>query len=453
MVTQRRPELIDRIPRRARRIRRVAVVGTDVAGHYSALQRELERDGMRLDLYVRGADSPFAGRIHRIARWYYRPTTPVRTGGIGRRSEVAFRATARLLARLAIPFWLAVRYQAILVAYGNTWSRYPWELWLYRLTGSRVIAIFHGSDIRPPYLDGFQIPAGTEPDWERLLEKTRFNHRRARAAEAAAHVVVAQLGHCHFLTRPFVVFEQLGIPVSVDVPIDADLKERFATGGGQVRSVRVIHAPSSPATKGTQQIREIIAALRAEGSPIELVELSGRPNTEVIAALESADLAIDQLWCDYPGGAFAVEAGLQGLPVIVGCNFLPEAAERYRTREMPPFVLVPPDEVKDALRHLVADEESRRDLGRATAAFLRAERHPVQVARRYRQLLQEGVRPDQLADPTEGGDLNGGFAPRAHVHELLRGMVERFGRSSLLLDDRPDLIAALDTITTPSTHP
>jgi glycosyltransferase involved in cell wall biosynthesis len=429
----------------------VAVVGTDVAGHYSALQREFERAGLPMNLFVRGADSPFAGRIHRIARWYYCPTIPVRRSGVGRALEVAARAMTRLVARITVPLWIALRHQAILVAYGNTWSRYPWELWLYRLTGSRVIVVFHGSDIRPPYLDGFQSPVGGEPDWQRLHEKTWFNHRRARSAEAAANVVVAQLGHCHFLTRPFVVFEQIGIPVAVDVPGDLPPGEPRRNEPGA--RVRVVHAPSSPATKGTQQIGEIITSLQAEGLPIEFVELVGRSNAEVVAALTNADLAVDQLWCDYPGGAFAVEAGLHGIPVIVGCNFLPEAADRYRNREMPPFLLVPPEDIKDLLRELVLDGALRRQLGRATGTFLRSERHPTQVAERYRRLIEEGPRPSELAHPSEGGDLNGGFAPRAHVHMLLEGMIERFGRSSLLLDDRSDLIQSIKSVTTPRRRP
>jgi hypothetical protein len=401
-----------------------------------------------MNLFVKGVDSPFSGRVKRVALWYHSPPTAARRSGIGRALESAAYSTARAFARNAVPFWIALRHQAILIAYGNTWSRHRWEPWLYRLAGLHVIVVFHGSDIRPPYLDGFQSPDGIEPDWQRLYEKTRFNHRRARMAEAAAHMVIAQMGHCHFLTRPFVVFEQIGIPVSVDVPLGPSPEDGSDISPRQ--SVRVVHAPSSPATKGTQQIREIVTSLQMEGLSIDFVQLVGRSNVDVVAELANADIAVDQLWCDYPGGAFAVEAGLHGVAVIVGCNFLPDAADRYRNREMPPFLLVPPEEVKGTLRNLVIDAALRDRLGRTTSDFLRRERHPKQVAERYRHLIEAGARPEQLAHPREGGDLNGGFAPRAHVHGLVRGMIERFGRSSLLLEDRSDLKQSIDTVTIPS---
>jgi hypothetical protein len=83
----------------------------------------------------------------------------------------------------------------------------------------------------------------------------------------------------------------------------------------QDRPLRIGHAPSHRAVKGTDRIVEAVEQLRAEGWEFEFVLIEGLSNEQAKAAYEELDLVVDQIYAGWYGG-LAVEVMALGKPVV-----------------------------------------------------------------------------------------------------------------------------------------
>ena len=123
--------------------------------------------------------------------------------------------------------------------------------------------------------------------------------------------------------------------------------------------LRVLHAPSHRAIKGSDAIEAAVRACRREAA-IELVTVSGRPHDEVLAAVAGSDLVVDQLNSETPG-VMSAEAMALGKPVV--CEY---AEEKLASFARPcPVVPATPETLRATVLELAADGERRRELGAA----------------------------------------------------------------------------------------
>src|SRR5205085_6832737 len=81
-------------------------------------------------------------------------------------------------------------------------------------------------------------------------------------------------------------------------------------------TLRVAHAPSKRAVKGTDAVLEAIDSLRSRGVPIELDLIEGVPNREARLRYAAADVVIDQLRIGWYG-MLAIESMALAKPVVV----------------------------------------------------------------------------------------------------------------------------------------
>ena len=91
--------------------------------------------------------------------------------------------------------------------------------------------------------------------------------------------------------------------------------------GSQRRSspatmLRVAHAPSKRAVKGTDTVLAAVESLRARGAPIELDLIEGVPNREARLRYAAADVVVDQLRIGWYG-MLAIESMALAKPVVV----------------------------------------------------------------------------------------------------------------------------------------
>jgi glycosyltransferase involved in cell wall biosynthesis len=126
----------------------------------------------------------------------------------------------------------------------------------------------------------------------------------------------------------------------------------------------VLHAPSSRARKGTD---EVVAACERLGLELELVE--GVDHRAAFERYRAADIVVDQLNAGWYG-MFAIEAMALGKPVV---TFLHEEAVR-RTEEAfgvaVPLVPATKESLVDVLQHLVEAPEERRRVGAASRSYV-----------------------------------------------------------------------------------
>src|SRR5262249_21609466 len=77
-------------------------------------------------------------------------------------------------------------------------------------------------------------------------------------------------------------------------PIDTD-RIPYGPAPRERGTLRIGHFPNHGHFKGTRYLEEAVARLKSEGRPIELVMISGRPRIEIVEAMRSVDVVVDQL--------------------------------------------------------------------------------------------------------------------------------------------------------------
>lgn len=348
----------------------------------------------------------------------------------------AIRLLWRLLQeplRPALLAWALLRFDVVVLSFGTSVAG-PWELPLLRLLGKRVVHVFHGSDTRPPYLDGFIAQSGTSP--RRMRRLTRRSVRRLRWIERWSTAIVCHPASAQLHRRPFLAYLEIGIPV----------EPRVSGRTGALREpgcpVRALHSPSNPGVKGTVAIRTAVAEAKRRGARIELVEITGRPNAEVLTALADCDLAIDQAYSDQPLAGFAAEAAAAGVPTVVGGYAAGDPGAPLPSPP-PPSAFVHPDRLADTIHRLASDEVARRELGLAAQALVCGSWTPAAVAQRVLAAAAGAAPPDWLVDPACITYPLGCGLAEADVHRIVGALVARYGPSALYVDDKPELRARL----------
>jgi hypothetical protein len=304
---------------------------------------------------------------------------------------------------------------------------------LLRVAGKRVITVLHGSAVRPAYLNVKSVGAAGAVDPSRLRRQTQAAKSRLAIVERLSHQVVNQVPIAQFATRPFVDFLAIGFPSRA--PTSALPRRADDTG----QSVRILHAPSDKAAKGTLVIREAIEKLRSTNLPIDYVEISGRPHAEVLDELSRADLVIDQAYSDQPMPGFATEAAAHGVPVVIGSEDWAGAIPRLEESAIPPTIRVHPRELATVVGELVMDP-NRRDFAAQTGRdFVRSRWSPAAVASRYLRVIQNDIPEEWVRTPADVRYVHGVGLPESRLAEAVAALVDSFGVQALGLDHSPDV--------------
>lgn len=302
-----------------------------------------------------------------------------------------------------------------------------WDLPLLKRLNKRVVVIFHGTDARPPYINGKffdDLP-------EECLKATMATKNRVRAVERYADIVVNHPPTAHFHERPFVRYMSLGMPLKF-----ADSPPALV---GASKAVRIVHAPTHTGGKGTSLIRAAIERLKQKGHPIEYVEIINMPNAVVLDELSRCDFVVDELYSDAVMAKFATEAAFYGKPAIVG-GYATAQDWGGPPEDVPPVFHCHPDAFEQAIEELIVNESARKKLGEQAKRFVDEYWSAKAVAERFMQILGGDYPSDWLCDPSSITYLHGWGLTEAKVQQLVERMVTNFGVSSLQLEDKPQLV-------------
>ncbi|MGZ8475242.1 MAG: hypothetical protein ACXWWQ_03320 [Candidatus Limnocylindria bacterium] len=407
---------------------RVFIGLLEVGGYYANLAAGLEAAGVPTTFADLG-DHPFqygGGSTHLLvdlARRVRRRRVEA-TGVAG----VVWQATYRLVLVVLLS-WALARHDVFIFGFRTTFLRLR-DLVILRRLGKRVVMVFHGSDARPPYVDGADMDPAAGRSIGDCADLARTKKRDIETLERSAHVIVAFPLYGHFFTRPIVGFHDIGIPQPLIADFPAIVPEPPAP------PLRVLHAPSNPFVKGSARIREVIAGLVAEGVPIELVELVGVPNSAVREELARCHFVVDQLYSDIPVTGLVAEAARYGRPSVLGGYGWGEIARLMPGLEWPPVEFCHPDELASAVRRLATDADHRRALGLAARRFAEtwaAER----VAGRFVELIEGRIPPGWVHTVDAVRYTHGVGLAEEHARAIVRGLIAEEGTSALQLDDRP----------------
>ena len=144
--------------------------------------------------------------------------------------------------------------------------------------------------------------------------------------------------------------------------------------------LRVAHAPSKRAVKGTETVLAAVESLQARGAPIELDLIEGVPNREARRRYAAADVVIDQLRIGWYG-MLAIESMALAKPVVVHLD--EEAADETEEAFGVELPLVRADErnLADVLERLIETRESLPELGRHSREYVKRVHAHTTVAR------------------------------------------------------------------------
>ena len=155
--------------------------------------------------------------------------------------------------------------------------------------------------------------------------------------------------------------------------------------------LRVAHAPSKRAVKGTDTVLAAVESLRARGAPIELDLIEGVPNREARLSYAAADVVVDQLRIGWYG-MLAIESMALAKPVVVHLD--EEAADETEEAfglELP-LVRASETDLEDVLAGLIEARETLPALGRRSRGYVEQVHGHLKVARQVLEIY-ERVRP------------------------------------------------------------
>jgi len=426
---------------------RIFIGLTEVSGYYANLSRGFEELGIQ-SLHVplqehrfRYADISQLPLPARVAGWCVKQRVAVPQSAPTRRW---LWLVLVLLTRLLLFAWALTRFDVFILGGGSGFFRLR-ELPLLRMLGKRIVYVFHGTDARPAYIDGFfhELPPfsqsadiATAPERGAIakayVRASRGRKRDLARIERWAHAVVCGASWGQFLTRPFFSFLAIGIPMRID-------RKPEGCADAATQRIRILHAPSQRDAKGTLRIRAAVKSLKNKGLLVEYVEVSGRPNAEVLAEIARSDFVIDQLYSDTPMAGFATEAAAIGKPAVVGSYYADRLSDELPAGLIPPTLCCHPDDIERAAERLVRDSTYRLELGRAAQEFVTSRWSARAVAERFMRMIDDTAPAEWTYDPARQAYLEGVGLPEWRVRQNVQAIVDTCGISALQLDDTPAL--------------
>lgn len=403
----------------------------DTGGMYSRLEEGLRHLGVECELidafpmrdYPRSHRPGWLGRL---------------VESLGRKRWNAPRASAArimwqglqglsLLALLVRSLW---KFDVFVFAGGVSFLR-GYDLPLFGWFGKRVIVVYHGSDCRPPYINGAYVGADVELDIPGCLRLTRQIYDWVRWVDSHANVVVNHPYATHFNRAPVVSWLSIGNPYKC-----GPLPPPRARTGACV----IVHAPTRPIPKGSVEIEAAINRLRARGHELTFVKIVGRPPAEVLEAIAGCDFVVDELYSDTPVAAFATEAAAMGKATVVGMYDPDTLRSTVSPGAFPPSLVCRPEGLEAAIEKLVVDVTYRDQLGLDAYNYVRTHWDRDVVAGRYLRLAGGEVPEAWTFDPMNVRYVHGWGLHESRLKDVIAAVVSHGGFEALRVSDKPELL-------------
>ncbi|MEP1001677.1 hypothetical protein NC974_26765 [Leptolyngbya sp. SLC-A1] len=338
-----------------------------------------------------------------------------------------------------------IHFDVFIFGFGRTFLRKNADLPFLRLFRKKIIVnMAHGSELRPPYIDGsFQSLDGLKQPTVNQLKYIAYSHKKKiiKFEKYADYIIGAPFSSTHFACKKLINWFAIGVPYCEKQGFSTTkYQEGFASSTSNIsNSIRILHSPSHPAVKGSSFIRQSIQSLQYRGYDIEFVEIQGRSNQEVLKELQKCDFVVDQLYSDTPMAGFATEAAWFGKPSVVGGYGFGYLQKFIPTGMLPPSKICYPKQIEAAIEELILNQKLRLQLGAEAQAFVRNYWSAEKVAERYLRLISGNIPDDWWLDPNEVIYLHGCGQSELQSAENIRRMVKTYGHKSLRLSHRPDL--------------
>ncbi len=251
---------------------------------------------------------------------------------------------------------------------------------LLKLLGKKIVHHFCGCDIRDYLLESTINPFGA---CAHCAGAKCSPHRRKALMNAARYADVV------FVSTPDLLVSFTGaiyLPQAVDVDgiRHSMVNRRVNISSRDSGSLRIAHAPTDRAIKGTQYLLDTVEALQLQGFDISLLLLENMSNSDLMAQVSSVDLVVDQLLIG-SYGTFAVEVMSMAIPVL--CYLRSDSLSVYP--EIPPIINASPESLERVLRSILADTSMLAAIGESGYQYASKYHSYSSVATRLSQYYLE----------------------------------------------------------------
>lgn len=355
--------------------------------------------------------------------------------------EKAFSTTLVVLmviVKIVLFIWVIFRCDVFIFSFGTTFFPGRLDLYILRALKKKIICnVAHGSEARPPYINGgCKNPATGELfSASELIKQSNKIKKNITIIEKLADIVIGAPLSAHFLMKKCINSAYLGIPVDFTKFISLPSIEK--TG-----RIRVLHSPSNPRPKGTHLIRKAISSLIDEKYPIDYIEIINQPNHVVMTEIQKCDFIVDQVYSDTPMAGFATEAAMYSKPAVVGGYGWGEYLKYVPENKVPPSQTCHPDDLKASIALLINNEDYRLDLGKKAFTFISQNWDAIAVAKKYLQLINGNFPEEGWMNPNQIIYVNGAGISIDKVKNNIKNMIAIGGIKSLHLSDKPNLESA-----------
>jgi glycosyltransferase involved in cell wall biosynthesis len=352
-------------------------------------------------------------------------------------------------------FRYAFTYDAFIFVFGTSFFPGHFDILILRILGKRVFSfVAHGGESRPPFMDGRYVPINGHELNKSKLRKLKNDCRSMQRAISrislySNHIIGNPLGS-QYIKSEFISCYYFG-----NLTVSFELNSNFLPKKGEVytnsntKPVRILHAPSAPASKGTQEIRKTLELLKAKGLEFEYTEISGVGHREVLLAISQCDFVIDQLYSDSLLPSFATEAASQKKPVIIGGYGLDIVMAVTPDHLIPPVFYVHPDNIEAAIQTLINDPKLRVEMGEKLSKFVSENYSPELFVERLVFLLKGNTPTGFMLSPTSFHYIHGVGMSEERLKNTLIAFFKIYDLEYLGLDSRPDLLSKIACLLNP----
>ena len=257
------------------------------------------------------------------------------------------------------------------------------DLYFLKLFGKKVFMTYQGCDVRQ------RTMSMAEPVSACRLGDCSHGWCSART-DAIRRRNISKV--CKYADKIFCVNPDL-IPLVPNseflpyAPLFPEDTERFSRNKKcNAGTIRILHAPTDRAIKGTKYIEPVIESLKKRHD-IELVLLENISQEKLFTEYRKGDILIDQVLVGWYG-ASAVEAMAFGMPVVAYINpgflkFIPTTMA-----DELPIVSASPSNLEDKLEQIICNAELRSDLSQRGIQFVKKWHNPEKIAQAMLQLYK-----------------------------------------------------------------
>lgn len=340
--------------------------------------------------------------------------------------------------KLPLFFWALFTHDVFIFGFNASFLCY-FDLPIMKLFGKKIIYVFHGSDARPPYINGGMVNRVRPMSMRTLRMLTWLIKFNMKIVETFADTVINFAPVVQFNEKKVISGLIIGLPFE---------NTAIETKSSSHTHIQILHAASNPETRGTDKIRKIMNRLKQKGYPIRYIEITGKANNVVLEEIQRSDIIVDELYSDTALAGFGTEAAYFGKPVVVAGYYASFIHKDVPNEYIPPSVFVLPEDVEKTIEQLVANSKMREHIGKQLQTFVRTKWSPKQVAKRMLMTIRGKTPTDWLFNPSTSKYIYGYGMTKEKLKTILLTYTEKYGISALHLGDKPYLVSAIKQLMT-----